>query len=69
MKLKWIVAGQNAYAICPCCGASLTPYGRVERLGYLLLCNRCGIAVRRRTPLSKLQKKAVKHFWGKQIDS
>jgi len=70
MRLKWVVVGQSAYPVCPHCGAyPLVFYGYVEHLGHLLLCNRCGIAVRRKTPLTQLQKKAVKRFWGVKNDN
>jgi len=70
MKLKWIVIGLSAYAICPRCGAyPLIFHGRDEYHNYILQCKRCGIAIVRKTPLKELQKKAVKRFWGVKNDN
>ena len=68
--MKWIVVGRSAYPICPHCGAyPLIFYGLDQYHNYILKCKRCGIAVVRKTPLTELQKRAVKRFWGKQIDN
>jgi len=70
VNLKWVVIGLRAYAICPRCGAyPLFFHGRDEYHNYILQCKRCGIAIVRKTKIEKLQKKAVKRFWGKQIDN
>jgi len=59
-KLKWKMLNGVMYPVCPCCGAyPLIFYGRVEQLGYLFLCNRCRIAVRRKTHPNTLAKKAM----------
>ena len=67
MSRKWVIIGERAYPVCPRCGAyPMEFYGRDEYSNYLLRCRRCGILVARRTPPSKLGKRALKRFWGGQ---
>jgi len=66
MRMKWVIEDGMAFPACPRCGAyPLTFYGRVEHLGYLLLCDRCGIAVRRKTHPNTLAMKALDRRWRK----
>jgi hypothetical protein len=70
MKLKWVVIGLSAYAICPRCeNYPLIFHGLDEYHNYILQCKRCGIAIVRKTPLKELQKKAVNRFWGRKNDN
>ena len=65
MNLKWVTIGGYAYPICPKCGAFLRYYGECQKI-HVLVCEKCTIAVLRKTPFEKLQKRAVQRFWGKK---